>query len=110
MHRFLPLIFALAACDHRTSDAPPTASTSSEAAPAALDALRPPPTTRLRITNRCAQPIWIAHSDNVPAAQNVELAHGASHAYAIPAAGVASVRFWPKTGCDASGHACAIGV
>src|SRR5206468_400826 len=105
MHRFLPWIFAVAACDHRTSrgsaiDASSTSSTMNDGA--ALDAPQSPPTTRLRITNHCAQPIWIAHSDNVPDAQNVELAHGASHDYAIPDAGVASVRFWPKTGCDAT--------
>ena len=116
MHRFLPLIFAVAACDHHTSsspgsavDASSTSSTVNDGAPAALDAPPSPPTTRLRITNHCAQPIWIAHSDNVPDTQNIELARGASYDYAIPDAGVASVRFWPKTGCDASGHACAIG-
>jgi hypothetical protein len=71
-----------------------------------------PPTslpTRLRISSNCAQPIWIAHSDNVPDAQNVMLARGQSHDYAIPAGGLPAVRFWPKTGCDAGGHACAIG-
>lgn len=65
--------------------------------------------TRLRITNRCAEPIWIAHSDNVADPQNVRLAEGESRDYAIPDAGLASTRFWPKTGCDASGHACTIG-
>jgi hypothetical protein len=67
------------------------------------------PATRLRITSHCAEPIWIAHSDNVPGAQNVRLAHGQSHDYAIPSGGLAAVRFWPKQGCDSSGHACTVG-
>ena len=72
----------------------------------------PPPTgpaTRLRITSNCTQSIWIAHSNNVTDTQNVRLDRGQSRDYQIPAAGVSAVRFWPKTGCDASGHGCAIG-
>jgi len=69
----------------------------------------PPLTTRLRITSHCAQPIWIAHSDNVTDPQNVKLTSGQWHDYQIPAGGLPAARFWPKTGCDAGGHACAIG-
>jgi hypothetical protein len=74
----------------------------------------PPPAsttlpTRLRITSQCAEPIWIAHSDNVPSAQNVRLVRGQSLDVPIPDGGLASARFWPKTGCDASGHACVTG-
>jgi hypothetical protein len=68
-----------------------------------------PQTTRLRITNRCDEPIWIAHSDNLSGEQNVRLADGELHDYAIPDEGLASVRFWPKRGCDAEGRNCAIG-
>jgi hypothetical protein len=67
------------------------------------------PSTRLRITSHCAQPIWIAHSDNVSDPQNIRLVLNQSHDYNIPDAGLASTRFWPKTGCDASGHNCVIG-
>ncbi len=77
---------------------------------AAVDASPwPAQTTRLRIGNRCAEPIWIAHSDNVPFEQNPRLAPGAYHDYAIADGGLASARFWPKLGCDASGHACRVG-
>ena len=69
----------------------------------------PPQTTRLRIINRCSEPIWMAHSANVPFPQNLRLDPGQFHDYAIAASGLASARFWPKTGCDASGHACRIG-
>ncbi len=69
---------------------------------------RPQP-TRLRVTSQCDAPIWIAHSDNVTDAQNVRLAKGDFHDYAIPAAGLSATRFWPKQGCDATGHACKIG-
>jgi hypothetical protein len=68
-----------------------------------------PPSTRLRITSNCSQPIWISHSDNVADTQNVRLDRGQSRDYQIPGGGVSAVRFWPKTGCDASGHACATG-
>jgi hypothetical protein len=73
----------------------------------------PPPTTlgttRLRIRNQCSQSIWLAHSDNVPDAQNVMLANGQSHDVAIPDGALSAARFWPKIGCDGSGHDCAMG-
>jgi hypothetical protein len=59
--------------------------------------------------SNCAQPIWIAHSDNLAADQNTMLAQYAFVDYDIPAAGLASVRLWPKLGCDATGHACSVG-
>jgi len=68
-----------------------------------------PPATRLRVTNQCTQAIWVAHSDNVTDTQNVKLTKGQSRDYQIPAGGLSAIRFWPKTGCDASGHNCAIG-
>lgn len=68
-----------------------------------------PMTTRLRITNRCAAPIWIAHSDNVPDPQNIQLGRGQSHDYAIPDSGLSATRFWPKTGCNGAGHDCKVG-
>jgi hypothetical protein len=69
-----------------------------------------PPTTRLRVINRCSEPIWMAHNDRPGVdEQNIRLAQGELHDYAIPAAGVGSVRFWPKLGCDGSGHSCRIG-
>jgi hypothetical protein len=69
----------------------------------------PPQETRLRIVNHCAEPIWIAHATALPDDQNVRLEPGAHHDYPIPASGLASARFWPKLGCDATGHACRIG-
>ncbi len=68
-----------------------------------------PQTTRLRVTNRCDEPIWIAHSANVGDTQNVKLVDGAFHDYDVPASGLASARFWPKTGCDPAGQNCKIG-
>jgi hypothetical protein len=69
----------------------------------------PAQTERLRVVSMCEQPIWIAHSNNVGAAQNVRLAHGEYRDYAIPAGGLASARFWPKVGCDTNGRNCSIG-
>jgi hypothetical protein len=86
------------------ASAPPdTSSPDVDAAPL------PPQTARLRIVSRCAEPIWIAHSDNVPFDQNVKLEPDEFHDYDIPAGGLASARFWPKLGCDATGHGCRIG-
>lgn len=85
------------------SDGPPTSSPADAAPPL------PTQTERLRIVNTCTQPIWVAHSSNVGATQNIKLATGEFHDYAIPAGGLASARFWPKVGCDASGHNCSIG-
>ncbi|MGZ3448278.1 MAG: RICIN domain-containing protein [Polyangiales bacterium] len=65
--------------------------------------------TRLRVTNHCAQPLWIAHSDNVPDPQNQRLENGQSVDFHIPDGGLSATRFWPKTGCDGGGHNCAIG-
>jgi hypothetical protein len=65
--------------------------------------------TRLRISSRCGQPIWLAHSGGVSDAQNIRLAAGQSHDYNIPSSGLGAVRFWPKLGCDGGGHNCAIG-
>lgn len=87
---------APAVTDAEVADAP------ADAAPLPLQ------TSRLRIVNRCAEPIWIAHSDNVPSGQ-VELAAGQFHDYDIPVGGLASARFWPKLGCDAGGQDCRIG-
>lgn len=108
------LVLAVAACGGSSAgalDAAGDASGDPIDAPSPIDAppAWPPQETRLRIGNFCAEPIWIAHSDNVPFEQNVRLEPGAFHDYPIAAGGLASARFWPKTGCDASGHACRIG-
>src|SRR5438128_1657482 len=64
-----------------------------------IDAMSlPPQTSRLRIISACAEPIWIAHSNHLTGEQNVRLATGEYHDYAIPPAGLGSVRFWPKRG------------
>lgn len=65
--------------------------------------------TRLRVTNHCAQPIWIAHSENVPDAQNVKLGQGQSRDYNIPDSGLSAMRVWPKVGCNDNGQNCKIG-
>jgi hypothetical protein len=70
----------------------------------------PAQTERLMIVNSCAYTIWI-QQQNMPTGvpSVVELASGASQQWAIPAAGLASTRFWPKKGCDATGENCTIG-
>jgi hypothetical protein len=70
----------------------------------------PSPVARLVITNACSYDIWI-EQDKMPASfpQVVLLKRGASQPYLIPAAGLASTRFWPKKNCDPSGQNCAMG-
>lgn len=100
------LLLISAGCGDSVGAADAPAAPAADAAPA--DAPGPQP-TRLRLRNGCAEPIWIAHSDNVPDAQNIRLAPGESHDVAVPEAGLASARFWPKLGCDAAGHGCVVG-
>lgn len=66
---------------------------------------------RFRVTNKCAQPVWIQQA-GAPGTnleyepQVMMLQPGTSHTYSIPNRGLAATRFLPKTGCDASGNAC----
>lgn len=68
------------------------------------------PETRLTIKNECNYTIWI-QQQNMPVTspEVVEIASGGEYSYDIPEAGQAATRFWPKTGCDASGHNCVMG-
>mmetsp|Transcript_28853 Transcript_28853/g.58058 ORF Transcript_28853/g.58058 Transcript_28853/m.58058 type:complete len:200 (-) Transcript_28853:861-1460(-) len=67
---------------------------------------------RLRITNGCRkEELWLAHfAYQTPFfPQDIKLAAGATHEFAIPDAGLAATRFWPKWKCDKMGGACKIG-
>lgn len=83
---------------------------------AGADAMAPMPQSggapgpRLIVHNNCAYPIWM-QQQNMPAGtpEVVNIASGGSTSYNIPAAGLASTRFWPKTGCDANGQNCKMG-
>ncbi len=68
--------------------------------------------TRFRVTNQCTYDIWIqqdsTHHTSDPVV--VKLAKGGSpYDYDIPAAGLASTRFWAKAGCDSTGWNCGVG-
>jgi hypothetical protein len=107
------LAIGLCACQGRAGpdvapDAAPPIAPAPDAAAPAVDAALPPQTSRLRVVNRCAEPIWIRHGGNLDD-QDVALAPGGFHDYDIPAAGLPSARFWPKLGCDGAGQDCAIG-
>ncbi len=103
-------LLVLAACASsppaESIDAGPRADASAPVRPDA--APLPPQTARLRVVDRCAEPIWIAHASALPD-QIVRLEPGGYHDYPIPEGGLSSARFWPKLGCDADGHACRIG-
>ncbi|MAQ17073.1 MAG: hypothetical protein CMN30_20050 [Sandaracinus sp.] len=76
---------------------------------AAPDACAGPQPTRLRVTSYCDQPIWLHHSENVAAPLGTRLEAGECYDYPIGAGELASMRLWPKTGCDAAGEDCDLG-
>src|SRR5205085_8494818 len=92
----LVVVGALAACGRAgvpapamDADPPPVDGSINASADASIDAMTlPPQTSRLRIVNACTQPIWIAHSNQLSGEQNVRLANGEYHDYAIPPSGV----------------------
>jgi hypothetical protein len=72
------------------------------------------PALPLSFTNNCTQDVWIASQPNagygvLPGPGATKLAaRGGTLSYTLPSAGWAG-RFWPKTGCDASGESCTTG-
>ncbi len=70
----------------------------------------PTQTALFRIVNNCSYTIWIQQS-NMPTgtAAVTQLAKGGYVDYNIPDIGLASTRFWPKTGCDANSQNCSLG-
>ena len=65
---------------------------------------------RLRITNGCLKDnIWVASIAGGLFPQDIKLAPGKTHSFAIPDIGLAATRFWPKFGCDDDGADCTIG-
>ncbi len=68
-------------------------------------------TNRLRITNQCNKTLWIQQDykskTNDPIV--VEIPQGSSYDYNIPDEGLASTRFWPKSGCNSHGYDCTVG-
>ncbi|PJD95222.1 MAG: hypothetical protein CK426_04870 [Legionella sp.] len=66
---------------------------------------------RLRITNQCDTTLWIQqdykNKTNDPIV--IKIPAGTSYDYAIPDEGLASTRFWPKSGCNDHGYNCAVG-
>jgi len=67
---------------------------------------------RLRIVNGCnSQPMWIAHIAGAsmgPDPQNVRINPGSFYDFETPSH-LSAMRYWPKMGCDESGHNCKIG-
>jgi hypothetical protein len=78
---------------------------------AALTSPDTPQSSRLRIINQCPTTLWIQqdykHQTNDPVV--VKIPSGQAYDYAIPEPGLASTRFWPKSGCNAYGYDCQLG-
>lgn len=66
----------------------------------------------IEFTNRCGYDLWVnplTNAQGPPLPDGiVRLSNGASHTYRVPDYGWGG-RFWPKTGCDGSGHNCEVG-
>jgi hypothetical protein len=102
MRPLLASLVLLAACDRPQPQEEPKTLLSAGA-----------PSSPLTIVNQCSADVWImaqpnAGSPELPDGIMKLPAKGGSHGYTIPAAGWAG-RFWPKTGCDASGQSCTTG-
>ncbi|WP_165379495.1 thaumatin family protein [Rickettsiales endosymbiont of Peranema trichophorum] len=67
--------------------------------------------TRLRVTNRCTETIWVQQDFKQTAGKYIvkELAPQTSHDYPIPREGLAGTRFWAKQGCNKYGYDCRLG-
>ena len=104
----LALLVLIVGCSkHHPLPTVDTATSSSTTSAAALATSAP---ARLRITNSCTYDVWIQQSNMPsPTAISTLVKPGGSTSYEIPAAGLASTRFWPKKGCDPKGENCTIG-
>jgi hypothetical protein len=108
-NRILLLSVLLIACDKEPKTVPLETGTPPEEPQPPTD----PAPKDIVVTNNCPMDVWL---NSQPNAGQPELPDGivklaaktGSHGYTMPATGWAG-RFWPKTGCDATGNACATG-
>ena len=67
--------------------------------------------SRFRVTNQCAETLWIqqnfVYKSNDPVV--VRVPEGMSYDYTIPDEGLASTRFWAKSDCNEFGFQCGVG-
>jgi hypothetical protein len=68
---------------------------------------------QITVVNTCTMDVWLASQPNagqpnLPAPIVKIAARGGTHSYTMPKSGWAG-RFWPKTGCDATGENCSTG-
>jgi hypothetical protein len=68
-------------------------------------------TRRFRVSNRCAEPVWIQQAGagdstlpDEPVVRRIE--PHSEYTYSIPNRGLPSTRFLPKTGCGTDGNGC----
>jgi hypothetical protein len=113
-------IVALAWIGMRGHKPAPTPAPTPTAGPSQADGSSTPPAAqpvkparKLTFVNGCKGTIWIASQPNAGIATKlpalVEIAAGKTYAYEINSKDGWAGRFWPKTGCDASGYNCVSG-
>ena len=115
MKKYLVILAFLTGCPApkpASTDAGPPASVTADggaSASTATAALTAATGRVLTIKSECDQPIWIQQQGHTGAPAVVPLTKGGSTTYAIPDAGLPSVRYWVKAGCDATGNNCTMG-
>lgn len=67
-------------------------------------------TRRFRVTNRCKEDVWVQQvGQQLPHEPELRLLmSGEHHTFAVPDRGHPAATFIPKTGCDPTGHHCAV--
>lgn len=68
--------------------------------------------TRFRVTNQCAEDIWVQQDFKSYTDKNqivVKIPSNSSHDYQIPSSGLPATRFWAKSGCNEHGYNCKVG-
>jgi hypothetical protein len=98
------LTLSLGACTPAPAPAPDPAP-----APVAAPVADPAPGRALTFRNSCKEPVWIQQQNHTGSPEVVKVDVGASTTYPIPDGGLASTRYWPKTGCDDTGNNCKMG-
>jgi hypothetical protein len=63
----------------------------------------------LKILNQCADTVWVQQQGHTGSPDVTKLIKGDTATFPIPDAGLPSVRYWPKTGCDDIGNNCKVG-
>jgi hypothetical protein len=111
MKKYLALVAFLSGCPTPNPAPAPDASDAGTPVAPAVDTAAPAAAVgrKLTIKSECADDIWIQQQNHAGSPEVVKISKGGSTTYPIPDGGLASTRYWAKSGCDASGNNCKVG-